>query len=273
MNKLSISTAKAFLFWIAFGTAYAPLAIAQQELSIQSESMQETREFIVHLPQNYDPDSEAGYPVIYSLDAGSSDKLVAEIASYYNWTNIMPQQVIVVSLKNIRRFPDFLPPYYEHEGVSGNGGKLLVYIKDELIPYVNKKFRTNGRRVFAGHSWGGQYVTYALSQSPGLFDAYFITSPSFGNDLRWGKETFEALEQTFKQDIDSPEFVYVSVGTSERRAMLAAYRQLTGLLKQHLPEKVRFYHDAHDGANHGSNGAISMSRAMQLYFADSPATE
>ena len=277
MYKLSVSILKAFLFCVAFGTVYSPLATAQQEFSIQSEAMQETREIIVHLPKNYDPDNEEGYPVIYNLDAGSTDKLVAEIASYYNWTDIMPEEVIVVGLKNVRRGLDYLPHYYDFERdgeqIFGNGGKLLAYIKDELIPFVDKEFKTNGRRVFAGHSWGGQFLTYALSQSPNLFDAYFITSPAFGTEGEWGKKTFEALEQTLKQDQDLPGFVYVSVGAAEEPIMLAMYYRLTGLLKQHLPEKVRFYHDAHDSANHGSNGAISISRAMQLYFAASPAVE
>jgi len=277
MYKISVSTLKAFLFCVVFGAASAPLASAQQELSIQSEAMQETREIVVHLPKNYDPDSEKGYPVIYNLDAGSTDKLAAEIASYYNWTDIMPEEVIVIGLKNVRRGVDFLPHYYDRsrdgEQVIGNGGKLLAYIKDELIPFVDKEFKTNGRRVFAGHSWGGQFLTYTMSQSPDLFDAYFITSPAFGDGEKWGKKTFEALKRTLKQDLDFPDFVYVSVGGDEDAGLLADYYRLTALLKQYLPEKVTFYHDAHDGATHGSNGAISISRAMQLYFAASPAAE
>ena len=276
MYKLSVSILKAFLFCVVFGAASAPLVTAQEEFSIQSEAMQETREIIVHLPKNYDADSEEGYAVIYNLDAGSTDKLLAEIVSFYNWAEEMPEEVIVIGLKNVRRGTDYLPHYYDYERdgeqVIGNGGKLLAYIKDELIPFVDKEFKTNGRRVFAGHSWGGQFLTYTMSQSPNLFDAYFITSPAFGDEGEWGKKTFEALEQTLKQDPDLPGFVYVSVGAIEEPIMLAMYYRLTALLKQYLPEKVTFYHETHDSAYHGSNGAISLSKAMKLYFAASPAS-
>ncbi len=255
---------------------FAPLAIAQQEFSIQSESMQETREIIVHLPKNYDPNSKEGYPVIYMLDAGSKDKMTAEIASYYNWGEIMPE-VIVVGLKNVRRGLDFLPGYYsvERDGkqVFGNGGKLLAYIKNELIPFTNKQFKTNDRKVFVGHSWAGQYVTYVMSQSPGLFNAYFITSPDIGDGEKWSKKTFDALEQTLKKDIDFPGFVYLSVGGDEDKSLLADYYRLTALLEQYLPEKVKFYHEMHDSAVHESNGAISIPKALQLYFAVHPVAE
>ena len=218
MFKRSVSVLKAFLFCIILGAVSAPITIAQQELSIQSESMQDAREIIVHLPKNYDQNREEGYPVIYMLDAGIKDKMTAELISYYNWAEVMPE-AIVVGLKNVSRGVDFLPGNYsfEQEGKQyfGNGTNLLAYVKDELIPFIDEEFKTDGRKVFAGHSWGGQFVTYTLSQSPGLFDAYFITSPSFGPNERWSKKTFGAMEQILKQDLDFPDFVYLSVGEKE----------------------------------------------------------
>ncbi len=183
----------------------------------------------------------------------------------------------MIGLKNVRRGIDFLPHYYNYERdgeqIIGNGGKLLAYIKDELIPYVDKEFNTSDRRVFAGHSWAGQFLTYTMNQAPNLFDAYFITSPAFGRDLGWAQKTFDALDQTLKQDPDLPEFVYVSVGATEEPMMLSAYYRLTALLKQYLPENVTFYHELHDSANHMSTAAISLPKALHLYFTPSPAAE
>ncbi|HSH67420.1 MAG TPA: alpha/beta hydrolase-fold protein, partial [Bacteroidia bacterium] len=101
MHKFGISILKTIILYIAFAFASVPLANAQQELSIQSEIMKETREIVVHLPKNYDPGRAEGYPVIYMLDAGSTDKLTAEIANYYNWGYSMPE-LIVIGIKNVR---------------------------------------------------------------------------------------------------------------------------------------------------------------------------
>lgn len=277
MNKLSVSVLTPILFCMGFTITFVPLANAQEEFSIQSESTQDTREIVVHLPKNYDPDRAEGYPVIYMLDAGSNDKMTAEIAGYYNWGEIMPE-VIVIGLKNVGRGLDFAPHYFsverDGEEVVGNGGKLLAYIENELIPFADNQFNTDGDNVFAGHSWGGQFVTYTLSQSPGLFDAYFITSPSFGDDERWSKDTFDRLKQTLGQDLDFPGFIYLSAGENEERLdRLSDYHRLTALLKQYLPEDVTLHHEVHDSANHTSNGAISMAKALQLYFATNPETE
>lgn len=282
MRKISISTIKTIFFYIILSIAYSQPANAQQDFSIQSESMQGTREIVVHLPMNYDADRQEGYSVIYMLNAGAADKMTAEIASFYHWGDLMPE-VIVIGLKDAGRGPDFLPHYYsferDGERIFGNGRNLLSYIENELIPFANKQFNTNGDSVFAGHSWGGQFLTYAMSQSPGLFDAYFITSPAFGEAGKYSSKTFDALEQALKQDQDFPDFIYLSVGGdgSPRpltdSVLLPEYYRLAALLRQHLPEEVRLHHEVHDDANHTSNSAISIAKALQLYFATRPEIE
>ncbi len=149
----------------------------------------------------------------------------------------------------------------------GNGGKFLSFIKNELIPFTSKKFRTNGRRVFIGHSWAGQFVAYTLSQSPELFDGYFITSPSIGEH---GDQTFSDLKLVFKQDLDFPAFVYVSVGGNEEPELLADYDRLTTLLKQHLPAQVKLFHEINEGEDHENNGYISIPTALKMYFSTTP---
>lgn len=281
MYKVSISALKEILCSMAFAITSVPVAFAQEEFSVQSESMQETREIIVHLPENYDPDRDEGYPVIYMLDVPSKVKLTAEIASYYHWGDLIPE-LIVIGLTDVGGM-DLLPHYYDREvdgkRVLGNGGKLLAYIEKELIPFADNQFNTNGSNVVSGHSFGGQFATYALSQSPGLFEAYFITSPAFGNDGQWSQKTFDALEQTLKQDLDLPDLIYLSTGGDgapgplSDAGLLPEYYGLTALLRRHLPEEVELHHEVHHSANHTSNGAISMAKALQLHFATSQEAE
>jgi len=274
MNNFGVSLVNAFLFYLSVGVISASPVMAQQDFSIQSEVFQETRGIVVHLPENYDPESKEGYPVLYVLDpdfpdevTAQVDDLVAQAAGDYHKAKMMPE-AIVIGIKNVRRGIDFLPHYYsvtrDDKQVFGNGGKLLAFIKDELIPFAGKQFRTSGHRVFMGHSWGGQFVAYALSQSPETFDAYFITSPSIGD--RWSEKTFNALKQTFKQDLDFPDFVYVSVGGDEEEDLKADYGNLSALLKQHLPKQVKFYHETNEGLNHANNGQASQPKATKMYF-------
>jgi len=83
--KISTSIVKIFLFCLVSGAVSVPSALAQQDnFSIQSEILQETREIVVHLPENYDPENKDGYPVIYMLDADHEDD---EIAARYGKNN------------------------------------------------------------------------------------------------------------------------------------------------------------------------------------------
>ncbi len=268
MFKFNTSFVKIFLFCLVSGAVSAPSALAQQDnFSIKSEILQETREMVVHLPENYDPDSKEGYPVLYMLDADhEGDEIAARTARDYHKAKMTPE-VIVIAIHNINRGMDFLPHFIsvERDGkqVFGNGGKFLSFIKNELIPFASKKFRTNGRRVFVGHSWAGQFLTYTLSQSPELFDGYFITSPSIGE---YGDQTFSDLKRVFKQDLDLPAFIYVSVGGNETLELKTDYDRLTTVLKQHLPAQVKLHLEINDGATHENSGDISIPTALKLYF-------
>lgn len=268
MKRVSTSIVKIFLFCLVSGAVSVPSALAQQDkFSIKSEILQETREIVVHLPENYDPDSKEGYLVIYMLDADhEADEIAARTAGAYHQAKMTPD-VIVIAIENIRRGIDFLPHHTSAEldgkTVFGNGGNFLAFIKNELIPFASKKFRTNGRRIFIGHSWGGHFVTYTLSQEPELFDAYFITSPAVGEH---GDETYSDLKRVLKQDLDFPAFIYVSVGGNEVPENLADYDRLTTLLEQHLPAQVKLFVEINEGAVHENSGDISIPIALKMYF-------
>jgi len=276
MHKFNTSIVKTFLFCLVSWVVSAPSTLAQasaqqDNFSIKPEILQETREIVVHLPENYDPDSVDGYPVLYMLDADhEADEIAARTVGEYHKSRMTPD-VIVIAINNIRRGIDFLPHHASAEldgkQVFGNGGKFLSFIENELIPFSSKKFRTNGRRVFVGHSWAGQFMAYTLSQSPELFDGYFITSPSIGE---YGDQTFSDLKRVFKQNLNFPAFVYVSVGENEEPDLLADYNRLTTLLEQHLPAQVKLFVEINEGATHENSGDTSIPSALKLYFSTTP---
>jgi hypothetical protein len=61
---------------------------------------------------------------------------------------------------------------------AGGGPKLLGFLKDELIPYINKTYPSNGSNILWGHSLGGLFVLYTLFTEPQLFDSYIAADPS-----------------------------------------------------------------------------------------------
>jgi hypothetical protein len=62
---------------------------------------------------------------------------------------------------------------------TGGRDAFLAFITTELMPYINQKYRNNGKNILFGHSIGGLFTMYALLKSPQSFIGYILADPSF----------------------------------------------------------------------------------------------
>ena len=106
--------------------------------------------------------------------------------------------VIVVSVPNHfddgvnSRDHDLTPSVQPHEAHSGGAAQFTAFLKNELIPYVKKRYPSNGVNLVHGHSYGGLFLAYVIANDPGLFDGYMLLDPAmWWND----KEVPKALEE------------------------------------------------------------------------------
>lgn len=168
----------------------------------QSEILGEERTLLVHLPQGYDQ-SESEYPVLYLLYGDHVTTYFAEAVSIldrFGNTGTIPP-MILVSVMNTDRYRDLLP--YKPDGSPTGIDNFQEFFSEELIPWVDKKFRTKDFRILMGPQAGANFGIYTLFDEPDLFDAYILNHPfrwAGGNDLVWnGIETFFTDNQTFKK--------------------------------------------------------------------------
>lgn len=145
--------------------------------SLQSEVLKQNRKLSIFLPEGYDA-KEARFPVIYVLDADGRDQHTVPTARFLSLNNKMPK-AIVVGVSNIDRNHDFLPDSSQSATTGGGADNFVQFFKKELIPYINKNFKTESFNVLVGHSFGGVFVMHALLNDPDLFDAYIAIDPSF----------------------------------------------------------------------------------------------
>jgi predicted alpha/beta superfamily hydrolase len=163
--------------------------IAGQELriklgdkhTIKSAVLAEDREILVHLPENYDK-SKMTYPVLYRLDGNVYQLLeTVSIVNRLTYVDEITPELIIVSIVNMDRNSNMWPvntKYYPEPAIPG-AGRFLSFIGEELIPYIDSKFRTNGERTICGQSLSGMFVLYALLEKPELFDSYLAASGGF----------------------------------------------------------------------------------------------
>lgn len=166
----------------------APAAEAQEDIVIgvqhllASEVLGQDRPIYVGLPRDYDENKQ--YPVLYLLD-GRRYFLMAHgtMDFQYNRAQISAQ-MILVAIPNVYRNTDLTPVYESDDPnartvpYSGGADNFLLFLKEELIPFIDKTYTTSGTNILFGHSAAGLFTAYALLQEPQLFEGYILSDPS-----------------------------------------------------------------------------------------------
>ena len=167
------------VFFVLFLFCFAPvrLAIAQADgapitcgsyRTIHSRVLGEDRTLLVHLPEDY-ARSGVKYPVLYKLDGEMDNFIQALSASRYllDWMEKAPDPIIV-GIVNTDRNRDM--------GLFQQPDNFIRFLGDELIPFVDKNYRTSGFRTVAGQSASSAFAAYSFLKQPSLFDAYILSS-------------------------------------------------------------------------------------------------
>lgn len=118
--------------------------------TIESEILGEQRVINVYLPPNYE-NSNLNYPVLYLLDGGAHFLHGSASSQFLSRNGLIPQ-MIVVGILNVDRNRDFSPTHEERIPTSGGADNFLNFLNDELVPFVDEKYRTSEFNVLMGHS-------------------------------------------------------------------------------------------------------------------------
>ena len=136
----ALITATGFSPWITYGQQ-AP-AISD---SLNSTALKDIRYFQVYLPNDYKAGSTAKYDVIYVLDGEWNTQITLQMSQYLANQGLIPPN-IVVSIPNKykdnvnMRERDFSPTHIADSPVSGGGDSFLAFLKNEMLPYINKNY-------------------------------------------------------------------------------------------------------------------------------------
>lgn len=146
---------------------------------VRSSILNEDRTAEVILPPEFKADSDDRYDAIYILDGIRAYHYVAY--DYLRGEGFIPKRTILVGLLGLKDTPtrsrDFTPTKVSPQ--SGGADLYLQFLKQELVPVIDQKFRTDAERsALVGGSLGGLFVIHALSNCPTLFKSYVAIDPS-----------------------------------------------------------------------------------------------
>ncbi|RYG03500.1 MAG: alpha/beta hydrolase [Chitinophagaceae bacterium] len=164
---------------------------------------------------------------------------------------------------------DNSPAYNEGFGlppgsiVSGGADQFIEVFRKELIPFIEKHYRTNSDRGLSGHSFGGLFTAYSLFRARDLFSRFGINSPS----LWWNKRFMFSLEETFSQSNKSlPAKVFMSVGGLEGPMMTPMMTEFAEKLKSRNYQGLELSSFVFEGENHMSVVPAMISRTLRELY-------
>jgi predicted alpha/beta superfamily hydrolase len=226
-------------------------------------------ELHIQLPRNYQ-DSKTTFPVIYLTDSQYFFPLLNGLIGGEYYDGFMPG-VIVVGITWVGTDPvesyrlrDLTPTKIAQGGPSGNGPNFLAFIKKELIPFIESKYRTkNGDRTLMGASFGGLFTLYALFTETELFNRYVLTSPALG----WDNEIISSYEKDYRaKTIELPARVYVAVGELEGK-LVDDLERFVNHLKARNYKGLELQTRILGNMGHSATTAEGYTRGLQWIFA------
>ncbi len=206
---------------------------------IHSLVLDEDRLLLIHLPREYG-DTQLNYPVMYLLYGRDINNYFAEaaiITEKLGSTGEIPP-VIIIGVANTNRYRDNLPSKIRDRSDSGGADNFLRFFEEELIPYVDKNYRTKNFRILAGPQAGAVFGLYSLITKPKLFQAVLSENPFMNPEN--SEFLYPQTELFFKNAETLQNFLYIKCEKNERPQDLEYAEKLVKFLETEKPDGFRY---------------------------------
>lgn len=183
--------------------------------NLHSEILDEDRPLLVSLPEDYE-ESAISYPVLYvpygDQVRGYFAEAVHVVARLTDEGSIPP--MIIVGVANVDRYRDLSPV-----GRQGNPSGIEPFsrfVENELLPFVDREYRTEDFRVLVGPQAGAAFGFYTLANRKGLFDAFILENPFRSKPVH--DVLIPMIEELMEKGL--PSFTFLQIMCADREGYL-----------------------------------------------------
>jgi predicted alpha/beta superfamily hydrolase len=286
----AILTTMIFLVFspIALGQKLAPKErVTEPDHTITSKIMDKEYQLYISFPKSYSTKDTISYPVLYVLDGHFSYHLFKGVQNLLT-TDKAIEEVIIVGIREghdfnswfINRAYDFTPSrdtvwernrekrYNLPKGslTTGGAAEFLESIKTEIVPFIEKNYKTNNDRGITGWAFGGLFTAYSFINSDGYFTRFGINTST----LWWN--TNEILNQAVLRFSNNktwdlpPTKVFMSVGTLDESSMIPAMLKFSKHLENSAYKNIDLKYQIFDKETHVTTLPASTSRTLSVLY-------
>lgn len=211
--------------------------------SIPSKFLNEDRVINVWVPENYLQSTE-NIPVLYMADGGIKEDFphIANTMAKLMKENKIPPYILV-GIENTDRRKDLTGPSkieYDLKYISNPRGadNFRTFIREELFPEIDKKYRTENKKAIIGESLAGLFVIETFLLENEMFDFYIAMDPSLWFNEQYLLKNFGTLA---KENYQWKKKLWFS-GSSAADISIHT-KDLEGKLKQSMRDLIWTYSD------------------------------
>jgi predicted alpha/beta superfamily hydrolase len=226
--------------------------------SFISNKLGETREITIGLPSTYDQNPTKKYPLLILLDGDYLFDPFYGALDYGCYWDDLPETIVIGINQRNNRMEDCR--YNKDNGLpSGKGAAFFEFIGEELLPYIEKKYRTAPFRIIAGHDTTAGFLNFFLYKDSPLFNAYISLSPELAPEME--TRIPEKLAKSKKAV-----FYYQSSADGDIRKLREPIKNLDANIKMITNSDIGYKYDEFHNASHYSLVLYSIPSALYQIF-------
>ena len=244
----------AIVLLFTFQISYAQV----QYETFDSQKLNDTREIKVQLPRGYDENTSKSYPLIVVFDGDYMFEIVAGNVDYYSYWEDMPE-AIVVGINQIEKRRDDTN-YSESSSLPlDSGAAFFEFVGMELVPHLEKKYRTENFKVAVGHGDTANFINYFMLKPLPLFQAYISISPDLAPDMAtYIPERLKSFETKL--------FYYLATSTNDVKSIKAKTETLNASIAAVDNKNVLYNFNTFEGPSHYALPAHAIPKALESIF-------
>lgn len=243
-----------------------PISIGETH-RIASRSLAQERAVNVYLPADY-ATSGKSYPVLYLIDGGMDQDflhVVGTSALGAVWARSQSVIIVGIATQDRRRELTGLTQdqaLLRQYPTAGHSAIFRAFIRNEVMPMVAGRYRTNGESGVIGESLAGLFIVETFLTEPDLFDHYAAISPS----LWWDNGRLaQSAAKRLKTVSPKPHRFYLTIADEGDR-MQAAMDALVAALAANPREGRTWCYAPHPQFTHATIYHSVSPEALQYLF-------
>lgn len=250
--------------------------ISNEVITIPSKVLNQERQIYIHLPKQDSSNPNKTFPVLYLLDGENHFHILSAYIDYLSHWEVTPP-IIVVGIISKDRRKDLTPTKstIDYDGkvdstysTSGGNEHFFQFMQAELIPYIEKNYKVEPYKIFAGHSLGGITTINCMLTHPDMFNAYIAISPSLWWD---NKYILKLVEKKLTKSVYLNKIFFYSVGNegiNDPNSFHTDVLKLDSLVVNRTPKGLLYKYKCYPEESHMSEPIVAYYDALRFIYQD-----